>query len=97
MASSINQKCVICNKSLGKDDKPELTTECDHTFHLKCVSKRFYKKQKMRCKVCHKESALANALELWKQEQTMSRESCPDSRRGLNASFANLYQVSCNI
>jgi hypothetical protein len=62
MAAVASIKCILCSKSLGKEDKQELTTECGHIFHYACVQKRLDKKKKMDCKVCRKELALANAL-----------------------------------
>ena len=69
------EKCAICDKVLGKNDKEELLeTRCGHKYHVICVQKRRDKKKKMDCKVkgCRKESALQQALteygtNLWKR------------------------------
>jgi hypothetical protein len=94
MASARKKKCVICDKSLGTNDNPELTTECDHTFHVTCVMNRLVKK-KMDCKVCRKESALADALEAYKV--TWKRLLTPGSgpiKPEKSASYSNLHEVS---
>ena len=70
-----DDKCAICDKVLGNNDKEELVeTRCGHKYHVICVQKRRDKKKKMDCKVkgCRKESALQQALteyatDLWRR------------------------------
>jgi hypothetical protein len=60
--SSATKKCSICQKSLGKDDKREVTTSCNHTFHRDCANQRLIKSKSNDCPVCRKQSALHDAL-----------------------------------
>ena len=51
-------KCSICDHSLGKFDKKEVSTACGHTFHYECAEERAIKKKKTDCPTCEKSSAL---------------------------------------
>jgi hypothetical protein len=96
-----DEKCAICDKILGKNDKEELlVTQCGHTFHLICVRRRLNKKKTMNCKVkdCHKESALMHALneyeaDMWKR---VSREGKNQIQSRKYASCFHLPAVSNN-
>ncbi|CAF1243474.1 unnamed protein product [Rotaria sordida] len=61
MSSFVTAECPICEEPLGKNDEVVIT-ECGHTFHRACAQERVNKKKKTDCRVCQKESALANAL-----------------------------------
>jgi hypothetical protein len=96
MASSGKHKCFICKQLLGKNDKLELTTECDHTFHVACVLKRIDEK-KIDCKVCRKKSALTDAFNAYK----MTWKKLPRLDPGpiipeKSASCSDLHEVSNN-
>jgi hypothetical protein len=60
--SSTTEKCSICQKSLGKADKKEVTTSCKHTFHRGCAEEQLVKSKSNDCPSCKKKSALKNAL-----------------------------------
>jgi hypothetical protein len=60
--SSATKKCSICQRSLGKDGKKEVTTSCNHTFHRDCANQRFTTSKSNDCPVCHTRSALHEAL-----------------------------------
>lgn len=97
MASAGKIKCAICSKSLGKHDNLELTTECGHTFHVKCVVDRLHKKKKTYCKVCRKESALDDAFkaykEMWRTLPILNSGSIQPQK---SVSCMNLREVSNN-
>ncbi|CAF2666541.1 unnamed protein product [Rotaria sp. Silwood2] len=68
--STTTGKCSICQKSLGKDNKRELTTVCGHTFHRECAQQRLTKGKSKDCPICRKETALADAF--YKNIQTLN-------------------------
>jgi hypothetical protein len=55
-------KCTLCQKSLGKESKREVTTSCGHTFHRECANQRLIKSKSNDCPACRKPSALHEAL-----------------------------------
>ena len=55
-------KCSLCQKSLGKNDKREVTTNCGHTFHRECANQRLHRGKRADCPTCRKDSALGDAL-----------------------------------
>jgi hypothetical protein len=56
-------ECSICEGLWTlKDDL--IITDCNHTFHYDCAQDRLNKKKRTDCHVCHKDSALGNALAL---------------------------------
>ncbi|CAF1027702.1 unnamed protein product, partial [Rotaria sordida] len=60
----INQgECSIC-ESLWNSKDDLVITDCNHTFHYGCAQDRLDKRGRTDCHVCHKESALGNALSL---------------------------------
>lgn len=54
--------CGMCQKSLGNDNRPEVTTSCKHTFHRECAIQRVTKRKALDCPKCHTPSALEYAL-----------------------------------
>jgi hypothetical protein len=60
--SSLAGKCSICQKSLGKNNKSEVTTTCHHTFHRECAEQQLIKSKSNDCPKCNKKSALEHVL-----------------------------------
>ncbi len=55
--ASKSGKCSIYTKSLSNDNKREVRTSCNHTFHRECVEKRCNKEKSYDCPKCDKRSA----------------------------------------
>lgn len=50
-------RCIICLSSIdfnATGDKRGCTLECEHTFHIKCVSKWFRRNKNKRCPICRR-------------------------------------------
>jgi hypothetical protein len=60
--SSSTGKCSICQHSLGKIDKIDVTTVCGHTFHRVCAEQRLVKSKSNACPTCRQTTALSDAL-----------------------------------
>ncbi len=61
MSSSSKDECSICESPFdAKDDL--VITECLHTFHRACAQKRVDERKRTDCHICHKDSALDEAL-----------------------------------
>ena len=90
MSSSSKDECSICENSF--DDKDDLViTECLHTFHRACAKERLDSKKRTDCHICHRDSALGDALrresattskicticeEAWFQKEDLVMTSC---------------------
>jgi Ring finger domain/RING-type zinc-finger len=89
MSSSIKDECSICERPI--DVKEDLViTDCLHIFHRDCAQKRVDERNRTDCHICHKDSALAEALrepattnkicticeEVWFQKEDLVMTSC---------------------
>ena len=73
--ASVEEKCSICQKSLGKESKPEVTLSCRHTFHRECARQRLINGNSGDCPVCRKKSALELAVTEEKSDSSKRSDS----------------------
>ncbi|CAF3926094.1 unnamed protein product, partial [Rotaria sp. Silwood1] len=84
MSSSTYDQCHMCEDELGDTDDV-IITECNHKFHRHCAQKRFDTKHKSDCYVCHKDSAISDALSrVMKTQITKSTKKIDDSSEYMN-------------
>jgi hypothetical protein len=91
MSSSEKKECTICEYELNETDDL-ITTNCNHTFHYDCAQDRLDKKKRADCHVCHKASALGNALAL---KNSTRKDECSICEGELNETD-DVVTTNCN-
>ncbi|CAF3387332.1 unnamed protein product, partial [Rotaria sp. Silwood2] len=91
-------ECSIC-ESLWNSADDLVTTDCHHTFHYICAQDRLNKRGRTDCHVCHKDSALGNALCLKdltrKKECSICENSCNKNDDIVTTSCNHTFHRSC--